>query len=136
MFEITARPIAVADVVAAVTRPDCGAVATFVGVVRNHSRGRTVSYLEYEAYAEMAIPKMREIAAESSQKWEIAAVAIVHRVGHLEVGEASVVIAIAAPHRRAALDACAYTIERLKEIVPIWKKEVSPDGSFWVGMGS
>ena len=136
MFEVTEKPLSIADAVSAVTKRTCGAVATFTGVVREHSRGRHVSYLEYEAYAEMAIAKMRQIEQEVRKKWEIEQILIHHRIGRLEVGEASVVIAVSAPHRRQALEACAYTIERLKGIVPVWKKEVSPDGSFWIGMGS
>lgn len=136
MFEITENPLAVEGVISAVTTRTSGAVATFVGVVRAFSRGRQVSYLEYEAYAEMAIVKMRQIEAEIRQKWEIERIGIQHRVGRLEVGEASVVIAVSAAHRPQALEACAYAIERLKQIVPVWKKEVSPDGSVWVGMGS
>ena len=136
MFEVTEKPLSVADAVSAVTKRTCGAVATFTGIVREHSRGRQVSYREYEAYPEMAIAKMRQIEQEVRKKWEIERILIHHRIGRLEVGEASVVIAVSAPHRRQALEGCAYAIERLKEIVPVWKKEVSPDGSYWVGMGS
>ncbi len=136
MYEITEKPLSVEGVVSAITRRTCGAVASFVGVVREFSRGRQISYLEYEAYPEMAIAKMRQIEGEIRQKWEIEQIAIHHRVGRLGIGEASVVIAVAAAHRQPALEACAYAIERLKQIVPIWKKEVSPDGSLWVGMGS
>lgn len=136
MLKVTGHPLSVEGAVSAVTKSTCGAVATFIGVVREFSRGRRVSYLEYEAYPEMALAKMRQIEQEIQEKWEVGGIAIQHRVGRLEVGEASVVIAVAAPHRRQALDACAYAIERLKQIVPVWKKEVSPDGSYWVGMGS
>lgn len=136
MLKVTGDPLSVEGAVSAVTKSTCGAVATFIGVVREFSRGRRVSYLEYEAYPEMAIAKMHQIEQEIRDKWEVEGIAIHHRVGRLEVGEASVVIVVAAPHRRQALDACAYAIERLKQIVPVWKKEVSPDGSTWVGMGS
>lgn len=136
MFEVTEKPLSVAEAVSAVSKRTCGALATFTGVVREFSRGRQVSYLEYEAYPEMAIAKMRQIEQEIRDKWEIEQILIHHRTGRLEIGEASVVIAISAPHRRQALEACAYAIERLKQIVPVWKKEVSPDGSFWIGMGS
>jgi len=136
MFEITANPLSVANAVSAVTKRTCGAVVTFTGVVREFSRGKQVLYLEYEAYPEMAIAKMRQIEQEVREKWEIEHLLIHHRMGRVEIGEASVVIAVAAPHRRQALEACAYAIERLKQIVPVWKKEVSPDGSFWIGMGS
>ena len=136
MFEITENPLSVERAVSAVTKRTCGAVATFIGVVREFSRGRPVSYLEYEAYPEMAIAKMRQIEEEIRDKWEIEQIAIHHRVGRLGISEASVVVAVSAPHRQQALEACAYAIERLKQIVPVWKKEVSSDGSFWIGMGS
>jgi len=136
LFEISEAPLSVDAVAAKVARRSSGAIATFTGVVREHSRGRRVDHLEYEAYPEMALAKMREIADEIRAKWEVDAVAISHRVGRLEVGEASVVIAAAAPHRQQALEACAYAIERLKVTVPIWKKEVWTDGSEWIGLGS
>ena len=133
MFEITDQPISLEPLVNAVTRVSSGAIATFLGVVRAHTRGRKVRYLEYEAYREMAIPKMREIAEEIRRKWEVDDIAMVHRIGHLVIGEASVAIAVSAPHRHQALAACAYAIDRLKETVPIWKKEVWTDGEEWVG---
>ena len=136
VFEVTDNRLSVERAVAVVTMKTCGAVATFVGIVREFSRGRQISYLEYEAYPEMAIAKMRQIEGEIREKWEIERIAIHHRVGRLGIGEASVIIAVSAAHRQPALETCAYAIERLKQIVPIWKKEVSPDGSFWVGMGS
>ncbi|MBI3781245.1 MAG: molybdenum cofactor biosynthesis protein MoaE, partial [candidate division NC10 bacterium] len=124
MFEITDQPISLEPLVNAVTRLSSGAIATFLGVVRAQTRGRQVRYLEYEAYREMAIPKMREIAEEIRRKWEVDEIAMVHRIGHLVIGEASVAIAVSAPHRHQALAACGYAIDRLKETVPIWKKEV------------
>ena len=133
MFEITDQPLTLDPLVKAVTRPSSGAIAAFLGVVRERTRGRQVLYLEYEAYREMAIPKMREIGDEIRRKWQVDEIAMVHRIGHLEIGEASVAIAISAPHRQQALEACAYAIDRLKEIVPIWKKEVWTDGEEWVG---
>ncbi|HWQ68436.1 MAG TPA: molybdenum cofactor biosynthesis protein MoaE [Patescibacteria group bacterium] len=133
MFEITDQPLLLEPLVTIVKRSSSGAVATFLGVVREQTRGRQVRYLEYEAYPEMAIPKMREIADEIRRKWEVDEIAIVHRIGRLQIGEASVAIAVSAPHRREALAACAYAIDRLKEIVPIWKKEVWTDGEEWVG---
>ncbi len=136
LFEITDAPLSVDAVAAKVARRSSGAIATFTGVVRERSRGRQVDHLEYEAYPEMALAKMREIAAEIRGKWEVDAVAMSHRVGRLAVGEPSVVIAVAAPHRQQALEACAYAIERLKVTVPIWKKEVWTDGSEWIGLGS
>jgi molybdopterin synthase catalytic subunit len=133
MFEITDQPISLESLVNTVTRPSSGAIATFLGVVREQTRGRQVRYLEYEAYREMAIPKMREIADEIRRKWEVDEIVMVHRIGHLQIGEASVAIAVSAPHRHQALAACAYAIDRLKETVPIWKKEVWTDGEEWVG---
>ena len=123
---------------AALTRlvedPSCGAVVTFVGNVRQENEGRDVDYLEYEAYPGMAEAKMAEIGEEIRQRWGLARVAMVHRLGRCEVGEASIVIAVAAPHRREAFEACHYAIDRVKEIVPIWKREVWRDGAVWIGM--
>ena len=136
MFEITDRSLSLEPLVSAVTRSSSGAVASFLGVVREQTRGRQVLYLEYEAYREMAIPKMREIADEIRRKWKVDEIAMVHRIGHLKIGEASVAIAVSAPHRHQALAACAYAIDRLKETVPIWKKEVWTDGEEWVGPGT
>lgn len=132
MFEITDQPLLLEPLVNAVKRSSSGAVVTFLGVVREQTRGRQVRYLEYEAYREMAIPKMRELADEIRQKWKVDEIAMMHRIGHLQVGEASVAIAVSAPHRHEAFAACAYAIDRLKEVVPIWKKEVWTDGEEWV----
>ena len=108
-----------------------GAIVTFSGVVRNHSGDVATDHLVYEAYPEMAERKMAEIGEEVKQRWPIGDMAIVHRVGRVEVGEISVVIAVASPHRAEAFEACSYAIDRLKESVPIWKKEVGPDGHYW-----
>lgn len=110
-----------------------GAVATFLGVVREFARGHQVSSLEYDAYPEMATATMRQIGDEIRQRWPVDRIAMVHRIGRLTIGEASIAIAIASPHRREALEACAYAIERVKEIVPIWKKEAWTDGAEWIG---
>lgn len=136
MFEITNQTLSLEPLVSAVKRSSSGAIATFLGVVREQTRGRQVRYLEYEAYREMAIPKMREIADEIRQKWKVDEIAMIHRIGRLEIGESSVAIAVSAPHRHEALAACAYAIDRLKEIVPIWKKEVWTDGEEWVRPGT
>ncbi len=136
MFEITERPLDAGHIAEAIRRDEDGCVVTFVGVVRNHNRGKQVLYLEYEAYPEMALSKMREIAAEITARWGLVHLALVHRVGRIEVGEASVVIAVAAPHRDVAYQASRYAIDRLKEIVPVWKKEVYADGEVWLGMGN
>ena len=108
-----------------------GAIVTFSGVVRNHSGDVATDHLVYEAYPEMAERKMAEIGEEVKQRWPIGDMAVVHRVGRVEVGEISVVIAVASPHRAEAFEACSYAIDRLKESVPIWKKEVGPDGHYW-----
>ncbi|MGA1195070.1 MAG: molybdenum cofactor biosynthesis protein MoaE [Candidatus Latescibacterota bacterium] len=105
-----------------------GAVTTFAGTVRDNTKGRGTSYLVYDAYNEMAEKKMKEIGDEVKEKWEVDSVGMLHRVGKLEIGEISVLIAISSPHRRASLEACHYAIDRLKETVPIWKKEVWSDG--------
>ncbi len=132
MFEITGQPIDASRLVEAVRHDEDGAVVTFVGVVRNENRGKPVLHLEYEAYPEMAVGKMREIGEEIAARWGLRHVAIVHRVGRMEIGEASVVIAVAAPHRNVAFEACRYAIDRLKETVPVWKKEVYADGEVWL----
>lgn len=138
LFEVTDREVSVDKVVARLVDPAIGAVATFVGVVRGTTDGREVCYLEYEAYLEMAEDTLRQIGDEVRAHWpEIQQVAIVHRTGRLLVGETAVVIALSAAHRRPVFDALRYTIDRLKEIVPIWKKEVWADGAEWKSeMGS
>jgi molybdopterin synthase catalytic subunit len=137
MYKITTEPIDVEALYRAVLRDRDGAVVTFHGVVRENSdSGRAVRYLEYEAYPEMAEAQMRAIGAEIKRRWDIDDVAMVHRIGRLEIGEASVVIAVAAPHRGEAFDACEYAIDTLKATVPIWKKEVFADGEVWVGLQS
>jgi molybdopterin synthase catalytic subunit len=137
VYKITTEPIDVDALYRAVLRDRDGAVVTFHGVVREYSdSGRAVRYLEYEAYPEMAEAQMRAIGAEIKRRWDIDDVAMVHRIGRLEIGEASVVIAVAAPHRGEAFDACEYAIDTLKATVPIWKKEVFADGEVWVGLQS
>ena len=108
-----------------------GAVATFLGVVRNHSEGHSIQYLEYSAYIPMAEREMRAIALEVQERWSTPC-AILHRVGRLSVGEAGLVVATASPHRKEAFMACEYAVERIKQSVPIWKKEVAVDGFWWV----
>ena len=133
LFEITEAPLSLDAMVAAIRQDTCGAIASFLGIVRGVARGRKVDHLEYDAYPEMAVAKMRQIGDEIRTRWPVDRIAIAHRVGRLGVGEASVAIAVASPHRHEALQACAYAIERLKEIVPIWKKEVWSDGAEWIG---
>jgi MoaE-MoaD fusion protein len=116
-----------------VAHSGAGAIATFIGTVRDHGRGQRVTHLEYEAYAPAAELTMAQIGDEIQERWGIDRVAIAHRVGSLAVGEASVVISVASAHRDAAFEACRYAIERIKEIVPIWKKEHYADGAAWLG---
>lgn len=134
-FEITSEPLDAEAVVAKVAHPGAGAIVTFQGVVREFANsGRAVTHLFYEAYPEMAEEQMAQIAGEIAERWGIASehVAMSHRIGRLGVGEAAVVIAVASGHRREGFEACQYAIDRLKQIVPIWKKEIGPDGSEWV----
>lgn len=126
------RPLDVAEVVGRVAGPDCGGVVTFLGTVRERARERDIERLEYEAYAAMAEPEMEGIAAEAAERWPGARVAVAHRIGSLAVGELAVVVVAAAPHRPEAFAACRYTIDTLKQRVPIWKKEVTTDGDHWV----
>lgn len=135
-FKIQRTLIDVAGVVEAVRAPDAGAVASFLGTVRSATGGVPVVALEYEAYEAMAVRTLRGIGAEIAERWPGARVAIVHRVGRLEVGEVSVAIAVSSPHRAESFAACRHAIERLKQDVPIWKKEIRADGSIWVGVGS
>jgi molybdopterin synthase catalytic subunit len=136
MFRIVEEEIALPSVLEAVRDEKAGCVVTFIGCVRNQTTGRRVRALEYEAYQKMAERKLREIGAEIAQRWSLDKIAIVHRTGHLEIGETSVVIAVAAPHRAEAFEACRYAIDRIKEIVPIWKKEIYGDEEKWVGGGA
>ncbi|MCB0180687.1 MAG: MoaD family protein [Anaerolineae bacterium] len=133
-FAITFDPISLDEMATRVVKPETGAVAVFGGVVRNVSLGKDVERLEYEAYEEMAVTKLKQVAAEARQQWpKIVDIAIVQRIGRLEVGENAVVVAVSSPHRGdGCFEACAYAINRLKEIVPIWKKEFGPDGDEWI----
>jgi len=134
MYEITEGELSVEEVTSKVGHPSCGAITIFVGTVRDVSRGRKVLYLEYEAFKEMAERKLAEIGESIRTRWGLDRVAITHRVGRLDLGEASVVIAVASPHRAEAFEACRHAIETLKKTVPIWKKEVWEGGEMWVGM--
>ena len=131
IYELVREPIRTAEIVAHLKAPEDGAVVVFDGIVRNHSGRRTTLYLDYEAYEPMALGKMREIGAEIRRKFPIHRIALVHRLGRLEIGETSVFIAISSPHRRAAFDACRLAIDTLKRTVPIWKKEYFADGAAW-----
>jgi MoaE-MoaD fusion protein len=135
-FRLSDAPLSLDAVVEEVRSDEAGAIATFTGTTRVHSRGRTVTHLDYEAYQGMAEDVMAEIAAELRRRYELCDVAIHHRVGRVGIGEPSVVIAVSAPHRQDALAACKDAIDALKETVPLWKKEVYEGGEEWVGRGS
>jgi molybdopterin synthase catalytic subunit len=132
---LTNRALLPSTVREAVEHPGAGAVTSFIGNVRAHSRGKTITHLEYEAYGPMAVRVMAEIAGAIEARIDGTRVAIHHRIGHLEVGEAAVIIAASAPHRAEAFEACRAAIETLKQDVPIWKKEVADDGAEWIGRG-
>ena len=131
IFRLVREPIDAQAFACHVRAPEDGATVTFDGFVRNQSHNRATLYLDYEAYESMALAKMREIGAELHEKYRIHRVAIVHRLGRLEIGETSVFIAVSAPHRAAAFDACRFAIDTLKRTVPIWKKEYFEDGAVW-----
>lgn len=132
MYLITEQPLSTAEVEAAVAHPGAGAILTFSGVVRSNNLGKNVNYLVYEAYPPMAEKVMAQIGDEIEAQWPGARVAMVHRIGRLEIGEASVVIAVSTPHRADAFVACKYAIDTLKKIVPVWKKEVWEGGEYWI----
>lgn len=134
MFTLVDGPLDVGTLVANAQRPECGAIVTFVGTTRvDESEGASVEYLEYEAYRPMADRKLEEIGAEIEGRWNVGHVSIVHRLGRVDPGEASVAIVVGAPRRGPAFEASRYAIERIKEVVPIWKREVWSDGYVWVG---
>jgi molybdopterin synthase catalytic subunit len=135
-FRLTEEPIDPAAVIREVADPRAGGIATFIGTTRIESRGRTVHHLDYEGYGGMAESVMAEIADELKARHELCEIAIAHRVGRVEIGGLSVVIAVSAPHRAAALAACREAIDTLKERVPLWKKEVYEGGEEWIGRGS
>ena len=131
-IEITSAPISTESVAEKVKQNCYGALVTFTGTVRDNSEGYKVIFMEYEAFPEMAYKKLAEIADEVRLRWQPLDIAISHRVGRLEVGEVALVIAVASPHRKEAFEACQYAIDRIKEIVPIWKKEIREDGGVWL----
>jgi len=132
-FSITKEPLSADKLVRLVSNPHAGAILTFVGTVREFTHGQRTVYLSYEAYAPMAVEKMKQVAAEIEERWPGAQVAMQHRVGNLQVQEIAVVVAVATAHRNESFEAGRYAIERLKQIVPIWKKEMWEDGSEWKG---
>lgn len=131
-FELTTEPLDVGEIARRVVPEECGAIVTLDGFVRRFTKGRETLFLEYEAYKPMAIKEMEKLGAAVREKFDIAHVGIVHRLGKLEIGETSVVISVAAPHRRAAFEACEWLIKELKRTVPIWKKEIYADGETWI----
>ena len=133
MIKITTEPLNPEEVTAQVRRDSNGAVITFLGTTRDFSEGRNVEYLEYEAYQPMAENMLRQIADELRDKWDIDDFAVAHRIGRVDIGEISLVVALASPHRQQAFEAGGYIVDRIKQIVPIWKKEVFEGGEVWVG---
>lgn len=131
-FELTREPINVGEVARRVVLPECGATVTLDGYAREWTRGKRTLYLVYEAYDAMALAEMQRLGAEAHKQFEIAHIGIVHRTGRIDIGETSVVIAVSAPHRRAAFQACEWAIKELKRTVPIWKKEIYESGEAWV----
>ena len=134
MILVTREPLNTEAVTATVQKESNGGVVTFLGATRNETEGNRVLYLEYEAYEGMAGKMLARIAEEVSERWGIADVSIAHRFGRLQPGEVSMVVAVASPHRAAAFEACQYVVDRVKQNVPIWKKEVFEDGAAWVGI--
>lgn len=133
MVELTHEPIDYHALTERVRRHDCGAVVIFLGTVREMTDGRQTVALDYQAYPEMAERKLGEVEAETRERWPLGDIMMVHRLGHLELGDVSVAVAVSCPHRAQAFEACRYAIDRLKEVVPIWKKENWADGSTeWV----
>ena len=133
MIKITNEPLNPEEITAQVRRDSNGAVITFLGTTRDFSEGRNVEYLEYEAYQPMAENMLQQIADELREKWDIADFAVAHRVGRVDIGEISLVVALSSPHRQQAFEAGQYVVDRIKQLVPIWKKEAFEGGQVWVG---
>jgi molybdopterin synthase catalytic subunit len=133
MFRVTNQPIDLNELVRYVTDPEAGAIATFIGTTRNNNEGRKVIALDYEAYPEMAEKELARIGADAQRQWPICRMAILHRLGPVQIGEASVIIVVSSPHRDAAFAASRFAIEEIKKTVPIWKKEVFEGGEVWIG---
>jgi len=131
-FELTTEPLDIGAIARRVVPPECGATVTLDGYVRQLTKGRETEYLVYEAYEPMALKEMEKLIQAAHEQFEISNIGIVHRLGKLEIGETSIVISVAAPHRKAAFSACEWLIRELKRRVPIWKKEVYADGEVWV----
>ena len=136
MFRITRKAIGVQELVDFVTDPESGAIVTFIGTTRNNNDGRRVIALDYEAYPEMAEKELARLGEEAKKRWNIQRMAIVHRIGPVQITEPSVIIAVSAAHRRDAFEACRFAIEEIKKSVPIWKKELFEGGEVWIGSQS
>jgi len=136
MLRVTDKPIDLQELVDWVTDPEAGAITTFIGTTRNNNQGRKVIALDYEAYPEMAEKELARLSDEAKRKWQIWRMAIVHRIGPVQITEPSVMIAVSAAHREAAFAACRFAIEEIKKTVPIWKKEVYEGGEIWIGTQS
>ncbi|HLG71926.1 MAG TPA: molybdenum cofactor biosynthesis protein MoaE [Chloroflexota bacterium] len=132
LIKVQEAELELAELIRAVEHPSAGGLVTFSGVVRDHHDGKRVTAIAYEAYGQMAEAKMRHIADDVQERWPECRIAMAHRTGDLQIGEASVMIAVSAPHRAEAFDACEYAIDTLKQIVPIWKKEAYEDGQVWL----
>ena len=132
MFRLIREPIDSQQIARSLQKPEDGAVLVFEGVVRNHHQDKAVRFLEYDAYESMALKKLEEVGLRAKNEYAIRDIAIVHRLGHMDVGECSIVIAVASAHRGPAFDACRFAIDTIKEIVPIWKKEFYEDGEVWI----
>ncbi|WNS40690.1 molybdenum cofactor biosynthesis protein MoaE [Paenibacillus sp. MMS20-IR301] len=133
LFEITDKPIIPQEISDKVLRREAGAITLFLGTVREFTQGKRTLYLEYEAYPFMAVTQLERIGQEVSERWPDTMVAVTHRIGKLEITDIAVVIAVSSPHRKAAYEANEYVIDRIKQIVPIWKKEAGEDGQVWIG---
>lgn len=133
LFEIVEEPIQIEKVIAKVVRREAGAITTFIGTVREWTKGRRTLYLKYEAYVSMAEKMLRQVGEEVCGKWPDVKIAITHRIGELQISDTAVVVAVSAPHRKEAYAANEYAMERIKQIVPIWKKEHWEDGEMWIG---
>lgn len=132
MIELKKGKIKIKDVISFVESPDAGAIDVFIGTVRNQTKGKEVTHLEFEAYESMAINEIEKIIQKAKAKWPILLIAVVHALGKLEIGDIPVVIAVSTPHRKAAFEACQFVIDELKKTVPIWKREFFKDGDQWV----
>jgi len=136
MFRVTEKSLNLHELIVFVSSPTAGAIATFIGTARNHNGGRRVISLEYEAYPEMAERELARVGEEARRRWDVERIAIVHRIGPVQISEVSVAIAVSAAHRHEAFEACRFAIEELKKTVPIWKKEVFEGGELWIGTQS